>query len=130
MLYARSDVTGFSGATGCPSGGHSAPADPDDNHFSVDCPPCEAFLVSDGDPLWATSPEEVPLTRAEEKALQAEQHQAELGSAQMGLALQQLLREQLVKTGAASAPTPALEEAPKPRTPSRKAAAAKTAVKA
>lgn len=122
MLYARSDVAAFSGTPDCTFGGHTEKADPDDPHFSIDCGDCEVHLRDD--PLWAAFPQDVPLTKAEEKALEAEQHEANLGSAAMGLALQQLLREQMAK----NPPAPALEAAkPVRAAPARKPAGKATA---
>lgn len=95
MLYARSDVKAFSGVDDCPVRGHTEPADGDDDHFSIDCGPCEAHLRSD--PLWAPDPRDVPLTDAEERDLDERDREAQRGSAEMGLALQDLLREKVAE---------------------------------
>lgn len=84
MRYARSDVRGYAPPGGaCP--GHSIPADPDDPHFSVDCPVCEPHLAHD--PLWAASPIEVPLTPAEQREADQKQKDAELVTAQWAQAM-------------------------------------------
>lgn len=95
MLYARSDVKAFSGVDDCPHGGHTDPADTDDDHFSIDCGPCEAHLRSD--PLWAPDPRDVPLTDAEDREVDERDREAQRGSAEMGLALQDLLREKVAE---------------------------------
>lgn len=84
MRYARSDVRSYTPPGGaCP--GHSAPADPDDPHFSVDCPVCEQHLAHD--PLWAATPIEVPLTPAEQQEADKKQREAELVTAQWAQAM-------------------------------------------
>ena len=59
--------------------------DPDDPHFSVDCPACEPHLAHD--PLWAATPIEVPLTPAEQQEADKKQREAELVTAQWAQAM-------------------------------------------
>lgn len=100
MRYARSDVKSYSPpGGGCP--GHSEPADPDSPLLSVDCPVCDPHLAMD--PLWAGSPEDVPLTAAEQKAVDAREKDAQFGAAQMGEALARLARQQMASDQAQAA---------------------------
>lgn len=101
MRYARSDVRGYTPPGGaCP--GHSEPADPDDPHFSVDCPICEPHLAAD--PLWAATPLDVPLTPAEEKEAETKQKEAELVTARWAQAMALAASQQVAAQGAQGAP--------------------------
>lgn len=82
-LYAASSVHSFTPAGGVCKG-HSAadePADPDYPYFSLECPVCEPLLA--GDPFWAASPEERPLTAAEEREVARKKREAEDRNVQM-----------------------------------------------
>jgi hypothetical protein len=71
-LYARSDITAVGSTNGC--GGHIRPEGED--HLVVDCAECEPHLLEY--PYWAATPEEVPLTDAERKIVERQQHEIEL----------------------------------------------------
>lgn len=135
MRYAQTGIRGISAVGPCP--GHWEKADPDDEHFSIDCPVHEAYLVRTKDPLWAATPAEVPLTEREQKAADASKAtfdavaaQAVAGLAaafaQGGMSLAQVATA--VAPGAAAALPSAAPTAPagKPAR-ARKTAAAKTA---
>lgn len=94
MLYARSDIHGYSGVPACPTAGHRTSADTDHaEHFSIDCPTCELVLRTD--PLWAPRPRQVPLTTDQQHDLDDQQAEAEQGAAHMGMALMKMLKGQL-----------------------------------
>ncbi|MBT8160995.1 MULTISPECIES: hypothetical protein [Arthrobacter] len=73
--YAASSVTAFAPGN-VPCNGHLKGED--DERFIIDCPVCEPLLA--GDPFWATSLEEAPLTGPEMR--EAERKKAQ-GSAAM-----------------------------------------------
>ena len=92
--YACSSVKTFIPAGGACKG-HSVndePADPDYSGLSVDCPVCEPILASHA--LWASSPEEVPLTAAEEKKLERELREIELEAVMNAKADREFARQQ------------------------------------
>lgn len=115
--YACSSVTAFVPPNGV-CAGHSVndePADPDFEGLSVDCPVCDPHLS--GDPFWAGSAEEVPLTASEEKLLERQQREIELQRVADARADREFLHKQRLETEAtkpAEKPAEAPKAAPKP----------------
>ena len=69
VMYARNDIQSIniSGAHGGCGEPHERPADADP--WFVDCPQCALYLA--GDPLWAKSPDDVPESPDQAKAMAA-----------------------------------------------------------
>lgn len=116
--YACSSVKGFVPVGGVCKG-HSVndePADPEYSGLSVDCPVCEPILA--GHALWASSPEEVPLTAAEEKKLERELREIELEAVLNAKADREFARQQRLAAQKAEA-APKAPAKPAPRTRSK-----------
>lgn len=111
-FYACSSVHSYMPPGGVCSG-HSLkdrPADPDFPGLSVDCDACAPFLSNH--PFWATEPDEVPLTAAEEKQLEREKRQLEVDALAAARADQEYLRKQrLAEEEAAPAAKPRTRKA-------------------
>jgi hypothetical protein len=70
MKYAQTGIRGYVPPGGaCIGHRYEDRPDQDDERMSVDCERCEPHLA--GDPLWASTPSEVPLTDKEQKAADA-----------------------------------------------------------
>lgn len=108
MRYARSDIQSY-----LPPGGvcvgHTETADPDEPlHFAVDCVTCDPHLAED--PLWAGTPEECPLTEAEQKV--AEKLERDAQAAQAQFAHQMAMAGMAAAAKQLAAQDAPLEEAP------------------
>lgn len=94
MLYTYRDTHSFSGAPGCPTSGHNEPADPNDDHFSVNCPVCEPWLVKHAGAYWKSSPFDVPLTYAEQQEAQQREKEGRVALAEFADAFMERAKAQ------------------------------------
>lgn len=118
MRYARSDVQSYQPPGGV-CAGHSETADPDElRHFAVDCLTCDPHLAHD--PLWAGTPEECPLTEAEQKVADKLERDAQAAQAQfahqMAMAGMAEAAKQLAAVNAGAAGQAAAAPAARPAT--------------